>query len=132
MRRRAGSSVHRRRRPPRGARTSSCRAVYSLLQKTRSDTYLIGDVEFVSQFGREFDKLVKGDIPQHFRLVPFLPKGTVEGVDEVSGLFDSEIQEGVDMPFGAVVVIDEVIADRGHELIAGDDLNELGVLRRFV
>ena len=36
------------------------------------------------------------------------------------------------MPFGAVVIVYEVIADRGHELIARDNLNELGVLCCFV
>ena len=85
------------------------------------------------QFGREFDELVKRDLTERFVfLVPAMPEGAKEGIDQVAGFLDAEIQEGIDRTSGAVVIVDEMIADGGNELIAGNHLDELRVLLRLI
>ena len=56
----------------------------------------------------------------------------VDGIDEVAGLLDAEVEEGVDRALGAVVIIDKIIAYRGHKLIAGNDSDELRIISRLV
>ena len=93
-----------------------------------SDADLLGEVELIPEFSREFDEAVESDATQFLGVVPFLPEETVEGVNEVAGLLDAEVKHGVHRPFGTVVVIDEVISDGGHKLVSGEDLDQLGVL----
>ena len=102
-------------------------------KEARGDRDLIGEVEPVAQFRGQLDKLVKGDAAQRFVLIaPLMSEDAIDGVDEVARLLDAEVNGRVDASFGAIVIVHEGIADGGHELVTGNDLDELRVLRRFV
>ena len=101
--------------------------------ETRGDADLLGKIELITQFGGQFDELVESDLTEFLiLLVPRMAEGAIEGVDEVAGLLNAEVDGGVDCAFGTVVIVDKIVANGRHELIAGDDFDELRVFFRFI
>ena len=61
-----------------------------------------------------------------------MPKGTVDSVNQVAGLFDTYVEVAVHRPFGTIVIVDEVIAYRRYKLVSGNHFDQLWELSRLV
>ena len=65
-------------------------------KKACSNADLIGKIELIPQFSRQFDKLVEGCLAQRFiNIVPLIAKEAIYGIDEISGLFDAGYSFGM-------------------------------------